>query len=147
MPPINNQFVFFGAWSLTGLFPPAEAIAGAAAALGKGDPQFEQTELLSGFSVPQLSHLITLGCCEMGGACMILPAWRALPSLRSAPHCEQVSAVAGLRVPQNPQWMSAPACAALMASSSVTNFRSEGSSKRTFSGCGAPQFSQVFERP
>jgi hypothetical protein len=55
--------------------------------------------------------------------------------------------MAGLRVPQNPQWMSAPDCAALMEASSFTNFCSEGSSNWTFSGCGAPQFSQVFTPP
>ena len=78
---------------------------------------------------------------------MIRPASRALPSFKSPPHCEQVSAVAGLRAPQNPQWMSAPACAALIWFSSVTNFWSAPSSNCTFSGCGAPQFSQVFKLP
>src|SRR5215207_263188 len=102
-------------------------------------------ELLPGFSTPQLSHFTIFGCGR--GACITCPASRALPPARSPPHCEQVSAVAGLRVPQNGQWISAPAAAALIASSSVTNFCSEGSSNCTFSGCGEPQFSQVFTPP
>ena len=82
-------------------------MAGATVVFGNGDPQFEQTELLPGFSVPQLSHLIIFGC-ERGGACIRRPASRALPSVRSPPHCEHVFAEAGLRVPQNGQWISAP---------------------------------------
>jgi hypothetical protein len=102
MPPINNQFVFFGADSLAGLTPAAAWGASAGAAiLGSGDPQFEQTALLTGLSVPQLSHLTIFTC--GGGACIKRPDSRALPSIRSPPHCEQVFAVAGLRVPQNGQ--------------------------------------------
>src|SRR5688572_32877443 len=110
------------------MFTPVNACEAMAGAInfGNGDPQFEQTELLPGFSIPQLSHLTVFGC--GGGACMTRPASRALPSFKSAPHCEQVLAVAGLRVPQKPQWMSAPAFAALTEVSSVTNFCSEGSS-------------------
>jgi hypothetical protein len=95
--------------------------------------------------VPQLAHLIAF--VGGGGACMIRPALRASPSFRSPPHCEHVSALAGLRVPQNPQWMSAPAFAALIASLSFTIFCSDGSSNCTSSGCGAPQLSQVSKLP
>src|SRR5215216_7180287 len=150
MPPIKIQFVFFGFAFAT--FSPEmgrEGISGknacAGAIFGNGDPQFEQTELLPGFSTPQLSHLITFGC--GGGACITRPASRAFASVRSPPHWEHVLAVAGLRVPQNGQWISAPSFAALMEASSSTNFCSAGRSNCTFSGCGAPQFSQVLTPP
>jgi hypothetical protein len=117
----------------------------AALVFGSAAPQFEQTELLPGFSVPQLLHLITLG--GGGGAFKTCPAARALPSARSPPHCEQVVALPALRVPQNPQWMSAPAFAALIAASSLTIFCSEGSSNFTSSGCGAPQLPHVCTLP
>jgi hypothetical protein len=70
-----------------------------------------------------------------------------LPSFKSPPHCEQVFAVAGLRVPQNPQWMSAPAFAASTEFSSVTIFSSAARWNLTLSGWGAPQFWQVFFEP
>ena len=106
MPPIKIQLVFF--FGLTGFMPAAGCggitlgtAAGTAAILGNGDPQFEQTEFVPGFSAPQLLHLIAFGC--GGGACITRPAARALPSVKSPPHCEQVLAVAGLRVPQKGQ--------------------------------------------
>src|SRR5690242_138531 len=123
IPPINNQFIFFGAWSLAS--PDAAFAIGAragAVTFDSGEPQLEQTVLLPGFSVPQLLHLIVAGCCEAGGACMIRPASRALPSVKSPPHCEHVFAEAELRVPQNGQWISGPSWAALSAASSFTNF-------------------------
>jgi hypothetical protein len=55
--------------------------------------------------------------------------------------------VDGLRVPQNPQWMSAPRPLNSLAFSSETNFFSAGASNCTSSGCGAPQFTQVFSKP
>jgi hypothetical protein len=58
-----------------------------------------------------------------------------------------VVAVAGLRVPQNPQWMSAPALAASSNFSSATIFSSAARWNLTLSGWGAPQFSQVFLEP
>src|SRR3990172_2434901 len=70
-----------------------------------------------------------------------------MPSFMSPPHCEQVFAFAGLRVPQKPQWISAPALAAATDFSSVTIFSSAARWNCTFSGCGAPQFSQVFLEP
>jgi hypothetical protein len=113
--------------------------------LGKGDPQFEQTALVLGFSVPQLSQFTIFGC---GGVdCIRRPASRAMAHVKSPPHIEHVLAEAGLRVPQNGQWISGPSFAALMDASSVTSFCSDGSSNCTFSGCGAPQFSQVFVPP
>jgi hypothetical protein len=148
IPPMTNQFGFFGAVNgIAGLVPEVGLTGAAykAETFGKGDPQFEQTALLPGFSAPQLSHLTTFG--KGGGACMTRPASRALPSVKSPPHWEQVSALAGLRVPQKGQWMSAPPCAAFICSSSVTSFCSDGSSNCTFSGWGAPQFSQVFTPP
>src|SRR5688572_13561576 len=80
IPPINSQFVGFGA-----ACRPVPAAAWAASAgvaiFGRGDPQFEQTALLLGFSVPQLSHLITF--CSGEGGCISRPDSRALPSSRS----------------------------------------------------------------
>jgi hypothetical protein len=52
-----------------------------------------------------------------------------------------------LRVPQNPQWMSAPALAAAKDFSSVMIFSSAARWNLTLSGWGAPQFSQVFFEP
>ena len=140
--------VFLPVNDAAGVSPPLAngcAAMGACATRGSGEPQLAHTELLLGLSVPQLSHLIVFGWA--GGACMIRPASRALPSFKSAPHWIQVSAVAGLRVPQNAQWISAPAWAAFTFSASVTNFWFAPSSNCTFSGCGAPQFSQVFALP
>src|SRR5829696_5806002 len=131
MPPIKIQFVFFGFAFAT--FSPEmgrEGISGknacAGAIFGNGDPQFEQTELLPGFSTPQLSHLSTFGC--GGGACITRPASRAFASVRSPPHWEHVLAVAGFRVPQNGQWISGPDFAASTWSLSVISFGSDGSS-------------------
>jgi hypothetical protein len=134
MPPISNQLVFFFATGAPALIPTAGwgAGIGAGAAFGNGAPQFEQTGLLPGFLVPHLVQMTVFGWA--GGDCITFPASRTLPSFKSPPHCEQVSAVAGLRVPQNPQWMSAPACAAWISFSFFTNCRSDGSSKCTFSG-------------
>src|SRR6266540_6521722 len=132
IPPINNQFVLFGALRFPRFIPAGiGAIAGTTVAFGNGDPQFEHTELLPGFSVPQLSHLITAGCPKTGGTCITRQASRALASVKSPPHCEHVFAEAGLRVPQNGQWMSGPSCAALSVASSDTNFCSDGSSNCT----------------
>src|SRR5690349_6969631 len=127
-----------------GMAGACDARAGATI-LGNGEPHLEQTALPTGLSVPQLSHLTIF--IWGGGACISRPDSRALPSSRSPPHCEQVLAVAGLRVPQNGQWISAPAPAALTDSASLMIFCSAGSSNCTFSGCGAPQFAHVFTLP
>src|SRR5689334_17792639 len=117
-PPAINKFLL-----LLALLPgsgDAEAIplfgmdGAACGTCARGDPQLEQTELLPGFSVPQFLQTIVFGSCEAGGACITRPAARALPSFKSPPHCEHVSALAGLRAPQNPQWMSAPPSASLI---------------------------------
>ncbi|HRQ23767.1 MAG TPA: hypothetical protein PLF42_10110 [Anaerolineales bacterium] len=62
-----------------------------------------------------------------------------MPSSKLPPHCEQVTALAGLRVPQNPQWMSAPARTAFATFSSLMIFSSAARWNCTFSGWGAPQ--------
>src|SRR5258706_10313000 len=125
-PPAINKFLLLLIFLLgsgdAGATPLFGMDGAACATCAKGDPQLEQTELLLGFSVPQFLQTIVFGCCETGGACIIRPASRALPSFKSPPHCEHVSAVAGLRAPQNPQWMSAPPSAAWIWFLSVTNF-------------------------
>jgi hypothetical protein len=84
MPPTNIHGNFLD----VGLPAIGRAAGGATAwtcaAFGNGDPQFEQTELLPGFSVPQLLHLIVFGCAA--GACITRPDSRTLPSVRSPPH-------------------------------------------------------------
>ena len=68
---------------------------------GRGEPHCLQVRALPAFSVPQFLQVTTFGAGT--AACKTCPATRALPSFRSPPHCEQMAAVAGLRVPQNPQ--------------------------------------------
>src|SRR5512140_1500306 len=101
MPPKINRLrllLFFAFTDAAGVMPSAGVglIAGVTAAWagatrGNGAPQFEQVELLPGFSVPQREHVTTLGW--GGGACINRPDSRALPSFKSAPHWEHVSAV------------------------------------------------------
>jgi len=148
MPPATNQLTGFLFACAATLPACADAAMGAGAlACGNlmGAPQFVQVLALPEFSLPQFEQVITFGV--EGAACITCPAWRALPSFKSAPHCEQVSAVAGLRVPQNPQWMSAPALAACTTFSSVINFSSAARWNWTLSGWGAPQFWQFLTGP
>src|SRR5512143_549403 len=118
IPPSSSQFAgrFVFPVGLSGAaagIPPVGAekstAEGKACARGSGAPHFTHIVFEAEFLSPQLVHKTVRGA---EAVCSSLPEARAFPPLRSAPHWEQTVAVAGLRVPQNPQWISGPAEAA-----------------------------------
>jgi hypothetical protein len=99
------------------------APAAADAGRGNGAPHFEHIVRADWLTSPQFVHFTSS---PVASRRISRPDWRALPSFKSPPHCEHTTAFPGLRVPQNPQWISGPTLAAFAAFSSWTSFASAG---------------------